>query len=118
MLSAYSGDNYIYLEVKIIGQLMWRRLPPGTYHRWWAEEGTVASAPAIISGHRWSRMEQWLNGAEGEEGVGRKEEAFPLYRGDETLCLPACLMEPARSPLTAIGGTVGLPTPVLKRTPR
>ena len=55
--------------------------------------------------------------AEGEEGMGRKEEAFPLYRGDETLCLPACLLEPARSPLTVIDGTVGLPMPVLKRIP-
>ena len=52
--------------------------------------------------------------AEVEEGVGRKEEAFPLYKGNETLCLPACLTEPARSPLTVIDGTVRLPTLVLK----
>ena len=56
--------------------------------------------------------------AKAEEGVGRKEEAFPLYKGDKTPRLPACLMEPARSPLTVIDGAVGLPTHVLKRIPQ
>ena len=53
------------------------------------------------------------NGRTEVECVGGKEEAFPLYRGNETLRLPACLVKPARSPLTVIGGAVGLPTPVL-----
>ena len=58
------------------------------------------------------------NGQAEGEGVGEKEEAFPLYRGNETLRLPACLVKPARSPLTEIGGAVGLPTPVLMRIPQ
>ena len=41
----------IYLEVKIIGQPMGRRLPPGTYHRRRAEEAMVAAAPATISSY-------------------------------------------------------------------
>lgn len=48
-----------------MAQLMRRRLPLGTYPRWRGEEATVATAPASISGHRWRRMEQWLNGEEG-----------------------------------------------------
>ena len=56
----------IYLEVKIIGQLMGHRLPPGIYHRRRAKEATVSATLATTSGHRQSRLEQWREGGEGE----------------------------------------------------
>ena len=56
--------------------------------------------------------------AEGE-GVGKEEETLSLYRdGKSFLCLPTCLVEPARSPLAVISGAVGLPIPVLMRIPQ
>ena len=50
------------------------------------------------------------NGLAEGEGVGKEEETLSLYRdGKSFLHLPTCLVEPARSPLAAISGAVGLP---------
>ena len=55
--------------------------------------------------------------AEGER-MGKEEETLALYRdGKGFLRLPACLVEPARPPLAAISGEVGLSIPVLMRIP-
>ena len=44
--------------------------------------------------------------------MGEKEEAFPLYRGNEALHLPTCLMKPARSPSPRLVVQLGYPHPI------
>ena len=52
-----------------------------------------------------------------EKAWVKKKRPYLFIEAIKTLRLPTCLMEHARSPLAAIGGTVGLPAPVLMKVP-
>ena len=84
-----------------------------------APDPNIFGEPLLVE-----KTSPWVLGLERKGMDERKERAwvkrkrpYLFIEAIKTFAPPTCLIELARSPLATIGGTVGMPAPVLMKVP-